>query len=480
MGCISYNLTNQILYYYLFHKKLELFFTRQYNPFINNNNESIKLENYYIISKDLIKKWEIYCNYYLYQAYLDKMNLYNISLEEYIYNVRTAIEKLNKELTNNDIYDKFKSGANVDTNWCSRNILKKEDFDNIIDETAYQYFKIILPKNLISNIKGIITNDKLIILYENIFQMKFLYHGKAYNQGIENNNSLIQLTANFSQFSNGEYDNYFTRNAYDGFKKLIQSNINFVFKLFDNKNINYSKQETISFSKDIGNGISINYNFNLTNDNLSSVNMEQINKNKFPNNQPQNNNPPNNNINNINNNNNNYQQMNNYNYIINNYILENNELKRQLNEERNKNQLLHMKVNQLYTEINQLNIQLQEIKSKYENNVAPNADGVLKLPTGNVEGHYDPSSMKQDDKLISVNFVSNGDNDIGHFSLICKKRDLFVELEARLYNKFPKYKKYETYFIVNTRRIKRFLSLEQNNIKNNDIISIFKIEEVFQ
>ena len=192
--------------------------------------------------------------------------------------------------------------------------------------------------------------------------MKFLYHGKAYNQGIENNNSLIQLTANFSQFSNGEYDNYSTRNSYDGFKKLIQSNINFVFKLFENKNINYSKQETISFSKDIGNGISINYNFNLTNDNLSSVNMEQINKNKFPNNQPQNNNPPNNNINNINNNNNNYQQMNNYNYIINNYILENNELKRQLNEERNKNQLLHMKVNQLYTEINQLNIQLQEIK----------------------------------------------------------------------------------------------------------------------
>ena len=140
-----------------------------------------------------------------------------------------------------------------------------------------EYISKFIPKNLISNIKGIITNDKLIILYENIFQMKFLYHGKAYSQGIENNNSLIQLTANFSQFSNGEYDNYSTRNAYDGFKKLIQSNINFVFKLFENKNINYSKQETISFSKDIGNGIKINYNFNLTNDNLSSVNMEQIN-----------------------------------------------------------------------------------------------------------------------------------------------------------------------------------------------------------
>ena len=84
MGCSSYNLTNQILYYYLSHKKLELFFTGQYNPFINNNNDSIKLENYYIISKDLIKKWKIYCNYYIYQACLDKINLYNISLEEYI------------------------------------------------------------------------------------------------------------------------------------------------------------------------------------------------------------------------------------------------------------------------------------------------------------------------------------------------------------------------------------------------------------
>ena len=44
MGSNSYKLTNQILYYYLFHKKLELFFKGQYNPFIENNEEEIKLK----------------------------------------------------------------------------------------------------------------------------------------------------------------------------------------------------------------------------------------------------------------------------------------------------------------------------------------------------------------------------------------------------------------------------------------------------
>ena len=70
-----------------------------------------------------------------------------------------------------------------------------------------------------------------------------------------------------------------------------------------------------------------------------------------------------------------------------------------------------------------------------------------------------------------------GNSDIGHYNLICINRDLFVRLEERLYNKFPQFKNYETYFEVNGKRIKRFKTLEQNNINNNDIINIFIIEE---
>ena len=80
MGADSSNLTNQILCYYLFHKKLELFFNNQYNPFINNKME-IKLESYYIINKDILKSWKEYCNYSLHKAYLDKIDFYSISIE---------------------------------------------------------------------------------------------------------------------------------------------------------------------------------------------------------------------------------------------------------------------------------------------------------------------------------------------------------------------------------------------------------------
>ena len=64
---------------------------------------------------------------------------------------------------------------------------------------------------------------------------------------------------------------------------------------------------------------------------------------------------------------------------------------------------------------------------------------------------------------------------IGHFNLICKKRDLFVRLEERLYENFPQYKEFDIYFLVDGRRIKRFKTLEQNNINNNDIINLFII-----
>ena len=208
--------------------------------------------------------------------------------------------------------------------------------------------------------------------------------------------------------------------------------------------------------------------------------MEQTYKNNLPNNNPQNNNvyiiPKNNNALNKSQNYNN-QQIN----INNNYTEEINELKRLLNEERdknqkliNENQLLQEKINKLNTEINQL----QELKSKFENDLSLKTNEMQKLLSQNNKDYYDISSMKPNDKIITVNFVSMGNNDIGHYSLVCKYRDLFVKLEERLYNDYPKFKEFETCFEVNGKRVKRFLSLEQNKIKNNDVINLFVNEEV--
>ena len=78
--------------------------------------------------------------------------------------------------------------------------------------------------------------------------------------------------------------------------------------------------------------------------------------------------------------------------------------------------------------------------------------------------------------MISVLFMTQGNQDIINYSMACKTTDLFSSLEERLYQDFPNYRNIEKIFMVNTNRISRNKTLEENNIKNNDIINIFPID----
>jgi hypothetical protein len=69
-----------------------------------------------------------------------------------------------------------------------------------------------------------------------------------------------------------------------------------------------------------------------------------------------------------------------------------------------------------------------------------------------------------------------GNQDIMNYCMVCKNTDIFVKIEQKLYNDFPEYKNYETHCEVNTRRILRFKTLEENNIKNNDMIAVFILD----
>ena len=104
---------------------------------------------------------------------------------------------------------------------------------------------------------------------------------------------------------------------------------------------------------------------------------------------------------------------------------------------------------------------LQNELLKYKNNF------------NNNQINYSITSIKPGEKIMSINFVSMGIQDIGHYSLACKNTDLFVRLEEQLNNDFPQLKNHETYFMVNAKRIKRFKTLDENKIKNKDIINIF-------
>jgi len=86
------------------------------------------------------------------------------------------------------------------------------------------------------------------------------------------------------------------------------------------------------------------------------------------------------------------------------------------------------------------------------------------------------TKLKEGEVIISVLFLSMGRQDIQNYSLPCKNTDLFVDLERQLYEDYPEYKNYETYFEVNTRRILRFKTIEENNIRSNAIINIFTVD----
>ena len=99
-------------------------------------------------------------------------------------------------------------------------------------------------------------------------------------------------------------------------------------------------------------------------------------------------------------------------------------------------------------------------------------DYIFKL--NNLSDNNKTISFKPGDKIISVLFMTQGNQDIVNYSM--PSTDLFVRLEERIYQDFPKYRNVETFFTVNTNRILRFKTLEQNKIKGNDIISLFTIE----
>ena len=145
------------------------------------------------------------------------------------------------------------------------------------------------------------------------------------------------------------------------------------------------------------------------------------------------------------------------------------ELRKELIEQRDKNKLSESKIKELNNTVNKLkenNKELEQIINEQKQEII---DYMLKL--NNLSINEQDKLYKPEDKIISISFKIQDSKDIFKYS--CKITDLFVKLEQRLYIDFPKYRKVETYFMANKKRILRFQTLEENGIKNNDIISLY-------
>ena len=78
------------------------------------------------------------------------------------------------------------------------------------------------------------------------------------------------------------------------------------------------------------------------------------------------------------------------------------------------------------------------------------------------------------ENLISIKFISCDKNI--NFSTLAKLNDNFSKIENNLYNNYPNYKETENCFLVNGNRINRYKTIEENKIKDNDIITLKTIK----
>ena len=165
---------------------------------------------------------------------------------------------------------------------------------------------------------------------------------------------------------------------------------------------------------------------------------------------------------------------------INNYKNEINEYKNEMNEYKKK-------INELEKNIEELKIQLKEKDELIKNEKIKNDNLNKKIneneivfndnsKTNNADLENEVKLFREfyhfssNEKLISIKFIS-GNQDID-FTLITKNTEIFTKIESILYEKYPTYKDSENYFIVNGNRINRHRTLEENKIKNNDVLTL--------
>ena len=137
------------------------------------------------------------------------------------------------------------------------------------------------------------------------------------------------------------------------------------------------------------------------------------------------------------------------------------DLKRNIYDENNKKDKINKELDEEKSKIKNKNI--EKLNEAIFENDLPNKNDIIPTNLG--------------EKIICIHFITKNSQEIINYSITCKNTDLFVKTEEKLYNDFPKFKDFVTYFEVNGKKIKRFRTIEENNIQDNDIISLILIEE---
>ena len=182
-------------------------------------------------------------------------------------------------------------------------------------------------------------------------------------------------------------------------------------------------------------------------------------------------------------------------------------LRKQLNEERNKNKILEdenkalknrinnltqdydnkiknyiMKIEALNKSIQKLSLENNDLQSKInsQNNINNSNDSeIVKLYkridelTEKIKRY--PFVLEKDEEMLSVVFMSGSQKFT--YSMICKNTDTIHALESQLYTRFPELSETENYFLCKGTIANKFKKFKELKIKNGDIIIINQKED---
>jgi hypothetical protein len=87
-----------------------------------------------------------------------------------------------------------------------------------------------------------------------------------------------------------------------------------------------------------------------------------------------------------------------------------------------------------------------------------------------------PFLLNDGEKIMTIIFTSA--DQVIHHSVICKNSEVFSIVENRLYDEgFPEYKESENFFTFNGLKVNKNKTMEENNIKNSDVIILNVIDD---
>ena len=109
-------------------------------------------------------------------------------------------------------------------------------------------------------------------------------------------------------------------------------------------------------------------------------------------------------------------------------------------------------INQLQYNLNQKDQELIQLKNKLLSN-----SNQIKTDSENKTG-------------FAITFRSISQDII--YPMVCNKKESISRLEEELYNEYPKYKEFNTYLTCKGVVLKRFKTVEENNIKKGDSIIV--------